>query len=103
MAEQPRIFTLPPWGYRIATPALVHLVPAASTSGAFRGVTFAALVAAGGLLFVFLRRLGFRTWAALTAVALYGISEPFVLSATTIFLVDPETLVLELLLLLALE
>lgn len=103
MADAPRVFTLPPWGYRITTPWIVHALPFASTADGFRCVTFGALTLAGGLLFLFLRRLGNGPGPALVAVAAYGLSSAVGATVSYVFLSDPLTLVLELLLLLVLE
>jgi hypothetical protein len=60
-------------------------------------------VASGALVFLFLRRLGYAPWAGWAATAAFGLTPSFGLVAATVFLVDPLTLVFELLLLLALE
>ena len=103
MADHPAFFTVPPWGYRIATPWLVHALPAASTADAFLCVTLGGLLAAGGLLFLFLRRLGHGQWPALAAVAVLSLSEPVGATVAYRFLSEPLSLVLEIALLLALE
>ena len=58
MAEQPRFFTVAPWGHRVLTPWLASAIPVRNIARAFRIVTFTALLAAGGLLFLYLRALG---------------------------------------------
>jgi hypothetical protein len=102
MADHPGVFTVGPWGYRLATPALVHALPLPTATG-FAVVTFSALVLSGGLLFLFLRRLGYAETPALICVAAFGLSPPIAASAGYVFLVDPLTLLLQLVLLVVLE
>jgi len=102
MADAPRFFTLAPWGWRIATPALVHALPMPTERG-FAAVTHTALVVSGGLLYLFLRRLGCGPTAALVGVAAFAFLRPVEESVAYPFLVEPLTLVLVLLLFLALE
>ena len=54
MAEHPPVFTVAPWGYRVLTPWLVHLLPVDNVARGFRYVTLSSLTLAGGLLFLFL-------------------------------------------------
>lgn len=102
MAEEPAVFTVPPWGYRILTPRLVHALPFATADG-FRYLTFAGIFAAGIALYLFLRRLGNAWWAAVLGVLAFGLSGPVGQAVSYVFLADPLTLLLEILLLLALE
>lgn len=102
MAEAPRFFTLPPWGWRVLTPWLVHALPVDAARG-FVLVTHAALVLAGGLLFLFLRRLGCGSSASLVGVAGFAFGRPVEAAVAYPFLVEPLTLLLLLALLLAVE
>jgi len=103
MAEHPAFFTVAPWGYRALTPWVVSAFPVPKVIHGFRGVTTVSLVVAGGLLFVFLRRLGHSEWAALLGVAAFGLSPPIAELLGYMFLADPLTLALLLAFLVALE
>jgi hypothetical protein len=103
MADHPAFFTVAPWGYRALTPWLVHALPVASESRAFRYVTVGALTLAGGLLFVFLRRLGNGPWAAIAGVSAFALSPPVGLAIRNPFLAEPLGIALVLAFLLALE
>jgi hypothetical protein len=76
MADNPRFFTVAPWGYRILQPLLASGFPARERLAVLRDTTLVALVAAGGLLFLFLRRLGFSEPAALLGAAAFALSGP---------------------------
>jgi hypothetical protein len=102
MAEAPAFFTLPPWGWRVLTPWLVHALPVDAARG-FVLVAHAALVLAGGLLFLFLRRLGCGGIASLLGVAGFAFAPPAEAAVAYPFLVEPLTLALLLALLLAVE
>jgi hypothetical protein len=103
MAEHPTLFTVPPWGYRVLTPFLVRLIAPGDPPRGFLMLAFAALTLSGGLLFLWLRRLGFREAAALSAVGAYAASPATAATLRYLFLVEPLALLLLLLLLLALE
>ncbi len=103
MADNPAFFTLPPWGYRILVPWLVHALPVETPAAGFRGITFAALFLAGGALYLYLRRLGSAPLACVLAVLAFGLTEPVAESASYVFLTDPVVVLFEILLLLALE
>lgn len=102
MADAPRFFTLPPWGWRILTPAIVHALPLPTDRG-FAIVTHAGLALAGGLLYLFLRRLGCGGKASLLGVAAFAFLRPVEEAVEYPFLTEPVTLVLVLLLLLGTE
>ncbi|HET7293269.1 MAG TPA: hypothetical protein VFM88_12650 [Vicinamibacteria bacterium] len=102
MADAPSVFTLPPWGWRLLGPALVHALPLPSARG-FSWVTHAFLTASGGLLFLFLRRLGSGPQAALLGVAAFAFAQPVEASVAYPFLAEPLTLVCVLALLWAVE
>jgi hypothetical protein len=58
MAEAPRVFTLPPFGYRIGVPWLVHVMPL-PLEAAFFLVATASVAIVLVLAYVLFRRLGF--------------------------------------------
>jgi hypothetical protein len=103
MAEHPSFFTVAPWGYRVLTPWLVHSLPVANVARGFRYVTLASLTLAGGLLFLFLRRLGHDPRAALVGVVAFALSPPVGEAIRNPFLAEPLGIVLVLAFLLALE
>ena len=49
MAENPRVFTLAPWGYRLLEPWMVHLLPVSSSA---RGFYWLNLVLLSSAVFV---------------------------------------------------
>ncbi|HEY7511042.1 MAG TPA: hypothetical protein VIG50_12360 [Vicinamibacteria bacterium] len=106
MAEEPRVFTVAPWGYRVLTPALAHAAalgaPARVLRG-FRAVNGAALVAAAVLLWLFQRRLGLRAWAALAGVIAFALAPPVAELLRNPFLADAVLVALETAFLLALQ
>jgi hypothetical protein len=103
MAERPAVFTVAPWGHRILVPSIVHAMGFRNVVRGFKLLSFAAVVAAGGLLFLFLRRRGAGDWAAIAGVGLFGLSPPLARVVETPFFLEPVGMVLFLLLLLAIE
>jgi hypothetical protein len=103
MAENPRFFTVAPWGYRVLGPALAAALPGMSVVKALTAVTLASLVASGALLFLFLRRLGHREAAALLAVVAFAATGPVGAALEAPFLGDPLALALAVGFLLAVE
>jgi hypothetical protein len=95
MAEQPRFFTVAPWGFRVLTPWLVHALPASNVARGFRWVSVGALAAAAALLFLYLDRLGFAAGAALAGSAAFAVSGPVGEAARYRFLAEPLTAALE--------
>jgi hypothetical protein len=106
MAEDPRFFTVAPWGHRVLAPALARAAvlgqPARVLRG-FRIVTFAALVVAAASLWLFARRLGLTAWAALLGAAAFVISPPVAELLRNPYLTDPVLLAVETVFLLALQ
>lgn len=103
MAEAPAVFTLPPWGFRVLVPALVHVVPGPAGPLAFQWVARAGLLASALLLFLWLRRLGHAPWAAALAVLVFGLTPPVAEAAQSPFLAEPVLVALLLAFLWALE
>jgi hypothetical protein len=103
MAEEPLVFSVPPWGYRLLTPLVVHALPGRAIVVHFRRIAWVALLAALVLLFLWLRRLGFGPGAALAGVACFGLSPPIASAVAQPLLAEPLTLALALAFLLALE
>jgi len=103
MAEQPRFFTVAPWGHRILTPWLASVIPVRNIARAFRIVTFTALLAAGGALFLYLRALGHGLPAAILGTALFALLPPVSECLRYVFLAEPAAVLLEVALLLALQ
>lgn len=101
MAERPGFFTVAPWGYRVLTPWLVHLLPA-NPVRAFRQLALGGLFAAGVALFLYLRRLGHGRWPSLLAVAAFGFSGAAGEPVRHPFLAEPVCIALMASLLLAL-
>lgn len=102
MAEQPRVFTTPPWGYRLLTPLLVRALPVREGRG-FRLVTWGGLGLAAVCLGLFLRRAGFPLALALAGVAAFTLAPPAGVFLANPFLVDPATVALAAALLLAVQ
>jgi hypothetical protein len=103
MAERPGVFTVAPWGHRVLIPAVVHALGLRSVVRGFRLVSFGALVVAGGLLFLFLRRRGFSEAAALAGVALFALTPPMARVVETPFFLEPVGILLVIAFLLAVE
>jgi len=103
MAERPAFFTVAPWGHRILTPALVRALPIRNPIRGFGFLTFVGLAAAGVILFLYLRRLGHGELLSVAAVAAFGLTRPVAETIRYQILVEPLTLLLLMLFLLALE
>lgn len=103
MAERPGFFTVAPWGYRVLTPWLVFLLPGNDVARGFFWLTHLGMVAAGGLLFLYLRQLGHGVRMSRLAVAGFLLSPPAWAILRYQVLVEPLSLALEILFLLALE
>jgi hypothetical protein len=102
MAERPGFFTVAPWGYRVLTPWLAHLLPS-NPVRAFRQLTLAGLFVAGVVLYLFLRRLGHGEALSLLALAWFGFSATAGEPVRHPFLAEPLCIALFAALLLALE
>lgn len=94
MAEAPSVFTVAPWGYRLLTPSLVHVLPLDVVRG-FEVATFLGLLASMVLLGAFLRRLGHDPVSTAAAVAVFAFLGPTVEVVQYPYLVEPITLALE--------
>ncbi len=95
MAEEPRVFTVGPWGYRILLPGLlgVALPPRLIVPG-FDWTSRASLVLASGLLFIYLRMRGATQRAALFAGVAMMLTPSVGAVFENPFLVEPFALVL---------
>jgi len=94
MAENPRFFTLAPWGYRILEPWIVHLLPASSAATGFFCLNLGLLSAMMYVTGAWLRRLGFSDAGAAIATSTFALSPPLRLLIEYQVLVDPLTLLL---------
>jgi len=103
MAERPAVFTVAPWGYRVLVPSVVHAMGFRNVVRGFKIVSFASMVGAGGLLFLFLRRRGGTDLAALLGTALFVLSPPVARAVETPFFQEPVAILLILALLLGIE
>ena len=103
MAERPAVFTVAPWGYRVLVPSVVHAMGLRNVVRGFKIVSFTAMVAAGGLLFLFLRRRGATDGAAVLGAALFALSPPVARAVETPFFQEPVAILLILALLLGIE
>lgn len=103
MAEHPAYFTVGPWGYRVLNPWLAHVLAPGNEVAAFYWISGSALTLAGGLLFLFLRRLGHGEIACLATVAAFCLSAPVSVAVGNAFLTEPLGVALELAFLLALQ
>jgi hypothetical protein len=101
MSEEPRVFTIAPWGYRLLMPWLVHVSPWNAARG-FAWFTPAAMLLAGVAAAALLRRLGFGAVASALAAAALVASDPVGRILRYRILVDPLAVALEALFLLAL-
>jgi len=88
MAENPATFTVAPWGYRVLVPWLAHVAHPEKPLRSFRHITLGALAAAGALLFLFLRRLGFGWWACWLGLIAFSVSTPVGEALKNPFVVD---------------
>lgn len=103
MAEQPRFFTVAPWGHRILTPWVASAIPVRNIARAFRIVTATALLAAGGVLFLYLRALGHGLPSSVLGAGLFAVLPPVAECLRYVFLTEPLAVFLEVCLLLALQ
>ncbi len=104
MAEEPRVFTIGPWGYRILPPGLIGaLLPPRLIVPGFDWAARASLVMASGLLFLYLRIRGATLRAALLAVGVLMLTPSVSGVFANPFLVEPFALMLLLIALIAIE
>lgn len=93
MAEEPRVFTVAPWGYRLLEPLIVSaLFKKALIVRGFERVALSSLVLAGVAFFFYLRALGISTLVSLLGVAFLGIAPPTGVVFENPFLVEPLAL-----------
>lgn len=104
MAEEPRVFTVDPWGYRILPPAIIGaLAPPRLIVTAFDWAAQAALALSCGLLLIYLRKLGATFRASLLAVIVMMATPSVRAVFENPFLVEPFALALLLLALISIE
>lgn len=92
MADEPRVFTIAPWGYRLLVPTLVHLT---RSGQGFPLLALAALAAAAAAMAVFLRRLGHGVPAALAGALAFAVSAPAGHGVRHPYLTEPAGVALE--------
>jgi hypothetical protein len=100
MAEEPRVFTIAPWGYRLLMPWLVHVSPWNAARG-FGRLGNVALLLTGLAAFAMLRRLGSGAISSALAAAALLASDPVARIVRYRLLVEPLTLLIETVFLLA--
>jgi len=103
MAEAPEIFTVAPWGYRVASPWLARAISPDDVVPGFQWLTLIALSAAGPLLYRWLRARGHSPAAGLVATLAFYWAPPADAVFFNGFLAEPIGAVLMLWLLIALE
>lgn len=104
MAEEPGVFTVDPWGYRILLPAIIGaLTPPRLVVPAFDWAAQAALALSCGLLLIYLRKLGATYRASLLAVIAMMATPSVRTVFENPFLVEPFALALLLLALISIE
>jgi hypothetical protein len=104
MAEHPSVFSLTPWGHRTLKSWLLHALAEPNRElRVDRWLNAIGLSAAGPLLFLFLRRLGFGEGPSLAALAVFLLTEPFAVLFEEPLLTDPLSVPLTLAALLAVE
>ena len=104
MAEEPRVFTVAPWGYRILEPALIGtLLPPRWIVPGFEWTARGSLVMASGLLLVYLRARGSSVRAALLCILAVMLTPSVAAVFENPFLVEPFALCLLLVALIAIE
>jgi hypothetical protein len=101
MAEEPRVFTVAPWGYRLLAPCLVYLSPWNAARG-FGILTPLALFAAGIGVYACARRQGVPELPSAVVAAALLATPPVAQIARYVLLAEPTTLALETLFLYAL-
>ena len=102
MAEAPRVFTLPPFGYRIGVPWLVHVMPLPLEVGFFLVAT-ASVAIVLVLAYVLFRRLGFGKGLAILGLSFVATAPETTVFLENYFLVDAAACALMVLLILGVE
>jgi hypothetical protein len=103
MAEDPAVFTLAPWGYRVLSPWAARGLSPDDVVRGFRLLAVLGLAAAGPLLHQWLRARGHGAGVALAATGLFYLTPPVDEVFRNPFLAEPLGIVLMLLLLSSLE
>ncbi len=94
MADDPRVFTLAPWGYRILAPWIVHFLPASSAAVGFYWLSLACLSVTVFVIGSWLQRLGFGSGPGALAALAFALSPPFRDLLQYQVLVDPLALLI---------
>lgn len=89
MADDPRVYTATPWGYRLLGPLLVSVAP--NVRDGFAALMAASLCGAAAALFLFLRALGHGERAALVGVLVFGVTDPVATAVRNPYLCEPLT------------
>lgn len=89
MADEPRVFTATPWGYRLLGPLLVSVAP--NVRDGFAALMAASLCGAAAALFLFLRGLGHGERAALVGVLTFAVTDPVTTAVRNPYLCEPLT------------
>ena len=101
-AEEPRVFTVAPWGHRVLVPWLAAALPGSLTA-TFPAITLASVAAAALLVHALLRRRGHGRTVSLLGAAAVVLSPPLGEMIGSPFLVDATAAAALAALLLALE
>lgn len=88
MAQAPTHFTKAPWGYRIMTPWLVHVLPLPTTEG-FLLITILGLAGAATAIGYLCRAIGLSGRSCIAAGALFLLSYASVFDIVDFRLIDP--------------
>jgi hypothetical protein len=92
MADDPRVYTATPWGYRLLGPLLVSVAP--NVRDGFAALMVFSLCGAGAAMFLFLRALGHGERAALAGVLAFAVTDPFATAVRNPYLCEPLTVFL---------
>lgn len=102
-AEEPRIFTVAPWGHRVLVPWLAAAFPGQDLSLAFKAITLGSVALAAAFCLALLRRRGHGVLVASLGAAAVVMSPPLGEMIGAPFLVDATAVALLAGLLLALQ
>lgn len=89
MADDPRVYTATPWGYRLLGPLLVSAAP--NVRDGFAALMAVSLCGAGVALYLFLRALGHGERPALVGVLAFAMTDPVATAVRNPYLCEPLT------------